>query len=152
MLSVKQATIEDLKAVIPLFEAYRKFYGKASDTEGSTNFIKKRMEHKESVLFIAEKEGAVVGFVQLYPLFSSTRLQRLWLLNDLFVSVEYRKLGVATALLQKAQQLSRDTKAAGLLLETEKSNLPGNKLYPKMGFSVDEEHHYYFWETTPLSS
>lgn len=152
MLSVKQATLDDLKTLIPLFEAYRKFYGKNSDTEGSTHFIKQRIESNESVIYIAKNEVAALGFVQLYPLFSSTRLQRLWLLNDLFVSLESRKLGVATALIKKAQQLSRDTKAAGLLLETEKSNLPGNKLYPKMGFSVDEEHHYYFWETSSPSS
>lgn len=53
MLSVKQATLEDLKALIPLFEAYRIFYGKNSDTEGSTNFIKQRIENNESVIYLS---------------------------------------------------------------------------------------------------
>ena len=110
-------------------------------------FLKARIENKESVIFIAQMDGKAVGFVQLYPLFSSTRLQAMWLLNDLYVSPEARQKGVASALIVKAQHHSRLTQAAGLLLETEKTNGPGNTLYPKMNFTLDQDHNYYFWET-----
>ena len=38
---------------------------------------------------------------------------------------------MAQALIDAAKQLAQRTQAAGLLLETEKNNLPGNLLYPK---------------------
>lgn len=147
MISVKAALLSELELLAPLFEAYRAFYGKSSETRACKDFLKERIKKQESVIFLAYWEQQAVGFVQLYPLFSSTRLQRLWLLNDLYVAAEYRQKKVGTQLIQKAQQHSLQTRAAGLLLETEKNNLPGNRLYPKMGFALDREHNYYFWDT-----
>lgn len=147
MQSVKKASLSDLDALAPLFDAYRVFYGKYSDIASSTAFIKARLELNESIIYVAFWGTKAVGFTQLYPLFSSTRLQRLWLLNDLFVTSEYRQKGLASLLIEKAQLLSQETEASGLLLETEKSNLPANQLYPQLGFERDDQHHYYFWET-----
>ena len=149
MLSVKKATLKDLNAVVPLFDAYRIFYGKQQNKADSSAFLKARLENKESVIFLGSWEDKPIAFTQLYPLFSSTRLQRLWMLNDLFVATAYRQKGMAQALIDAAKQLAQTTQAAGLLLETEKNNLPGNLLYPKMDFIRDEAHHFYFWETTP---
>jgi ribosomal protein S18 acetylase RimI-like enzyme len=33
------------------------------------------------------------------------------------------------------------------MLETAKSNIEGNRLYPKVGFELDEDHNYYEWST-----
>lgn len=145
MISVRPASLADLDILVPLFEAYRNFYRKSSNTAGSTAFLKERLEKKESVIFMAFWNKVPVGFVQLYPIFSSTRLQSLWLLNDLFVSADYRQKGLGVALIEKSQQLCVTSKAAGLMLETEKNNVPGNQLYPKTGFDLDQEHHFYFW-------
>jgi GNAT superfamily N-acetyltransferase len=87
----------------------------------------------------------VVGFIQLYPLFSSTRLRRLWLLNDLFVDPKYRGLKASVILIDRAKQLVKQTNAAGLVLETAKSNAIGNTLYLKTNFVLDEDHNYYRW-------
>ena len=56
-----------------------------------------------------------MGFVQLYPLFSSTarRPRRLWLLNDLYVAPEARQGGVGRALMRRARRLAEETGAAG---------------------------------------
>lgn len=151
MQSVKKASLSDLDSLVPLFEAYRFFYGKNLNRKLSTAFLKARLQNRESVIYMAYWGKKAVGFTQLYPLFSSTRLQRLWLLNDLFVDSEYRQKGFASLLIKKAQQLSQETEASGLLLETEKSNLPANQLYPQLGFKQDNEHHYYIWET-PIAS
>lgn len=93
-----------------------------------------------------------MGFTQLYPLFSSTNMRQLWLLNDLYVSPNHRQKKVAQALLKKAQAHCQETHAQGLSLETEINNLPANALYPKMGFKRDEAHHFYFWENPNFSS
>ena len=99
------------------------------------------------MILVAENEQqAMIGFVQLYPLFSSTRMNRLWLLNDLFVHPESRGLGAAVALIEAAKDLCRSTRSCGIILETAKDNTIGNKLYPRTGFTRDEDHNYFEWE------
>ena len=144
----RKATIEDLISLSLLFDSYRVFYKKSSDPEGAKFFLSERIKNAESVILVAENEQqTMVGFVQLYPLFSSTRMKRLWLLNDLFVQPESRGLGAAAALIEAAKDLCRSTRSCGMILETAKDNTIGNKLYPRTGFSLDEDHNYFEWET-----
>ena len=147
MATIRKAALEDVPALAPLFDAYRVFYDKASDVHAAETFLKDRLEHNEAHVFVAEVDGNMVGFTLLYPLFSSTRMKRLWLLNDLYVQPEFRGQGHSIALIDAAKSLAVDTGAAGLMLETAKSNLIGNQLYPKTGFVCDDGHHYYNWNT-----
>lgn len=147
MIAIRKATINDLNRVVELFDRYRVFYKKESDKQKAEEFLSQRIKINDSEIFIAEADNNnLVGFVQLYPLFSSTRMQRLWLLNDLFVNMEYRGKGIAKQLIDKAKNHCIQTNACGLILETEKKNVIGNELYPKVGFSLDEEHDYYTWD------
>ncbi|MFN0204021.1 MAG: GNAT family N-acetyltransferase [Bacteroidia bacterium] len=146
MIHIKKATLADIPQLARLFDAYRVFYHKNSDIEGAESFLRERLEAGESEIFVAEQKEVLLGFVQLYPIFSSTQMKRLWLLNDLFVSPEHRKKRISIALIERAKELCQETAACGLLLETAKSNHVGNQLYPKTGFVVDNDHHYYYWE------
>ena len=92
------------------------------------------------------EEGDLVGFVQLYPLFSSTRMKKLWLLNDLFVVENFRGKGISKQLIEKCKDVCDDTGACGLMLETAKTNKTGNSLYVKTGFILDADHNYYSWD------
>lgn len=146
-MKIKKINIDDIRQLSKLFDNYRIFYGKESDIQGSEKFLNERLEKKESEIFVAENEnGELIGFVQLYPIFSSTRMKRLWLLNDLFIENIYRGKGISVLLIDEAKRLCTETKACGLVLETAKSNEIGNKLYPKIGFSLDIEHNYYSWD------
>ena len=53
-ISIYQATINDLKQLVPLFDAYRVFYKQPSDKEGAEKFLFERFEHGESVIFMAK--------------------------------------------------------------------------------------------------
>lgn len=147
MIEIRKATPEDLKFVVALFDQYRVFYENESDPEKAEKFIAERLQLNDSQIFVAETNDKVlVGFVQLYPLFSSTRMKRLWLLNDLFVDNAYRGKGISKQLIDVSKELCKQTNACGLLLETAKTNVIGNTLYPKVGFSLDENHNYYSWD------
>ena len=137
---VRQADPGDVDAVAPLFDAYRQFYQQPSDPALARAFIAERLARSESVIFLAERDGQAVGFVQLYPLFSSTaaRPRRLWLLNDLFVSPSARGGGVARALMDRARRLGEETGAAGLELATARTNAPAQRLYESLGWRQDE--------------
>lgn len=142
---IRLATLQDLESLTLIFEKYRDFYKKQGDYEGAKSFLKERISNNESVIYIAEADGKTIGFTQLYPLFSSTRMKKLWLLNDLYVEEEYRQKGISIALIDKAKELCRETGACQLSLETSKTNMVGNNLYPKTGFQLDTEANFYYW-------
>lgn len=145
-MKVRQATIQDLNQLGNLFDGYRVFYRKSSDIASAKDFLSCRLQEQDSVIYVCEDDkGTLLGFTQLYPLFSSTKMKRLWMLNDLFVSPEARGNGVSVLLINRAKQLIRDSGACGMMLETEKSNTIGNNLYPRTGFQLMTETNYYEW-------
>jgi ribosomal protein S18 acetylase RimI-like enzyme len=48
-------------------------------------------------------------------------------------------------LIDKAKELVEKSGACGMYLETEKSNLVGNNLYPKAGFELNNDSNFYEW-------
>ncbi|ODM55008.1 GNAT family N-acetyltransferase [Elizabethkingia meningoseptica] len=144
-MEIRTATIQDLEALASIFEKYRNFYHQPADYETAKSFLQERITQQESVIYVAETENKIIGFTQLYPLFSSTRMKKLWLLNDLYVEEEYRQKRISVALIDRAKQLCVDTDACQLSLETSKSNVVGNNLYPKTGFQLDSETNFYYW-------
>ncbi|MEO6168437.1 MAG: GNAT family N-acetyltransferase [Chitinophagales bacterium] len=146
-MKIVTATIKHLDQLAALFDAYRMFYRKPTDPDGAKLFLQERIGNNESIIFlVVDDDGTVAGFTQLYPLFSSTRMKRWWLLNDLFVKPEFRRQGLSKLLIERCKMLAMETNAAGLSLETEISNQIGNQLYPDTGFELDTEHNFYFWE------
>ena len=143
-IEITQATPADVGAVASLFDAYRQFYKRTSNEEAARRFLFARLSKGESVLFLAWAKNVVVGFVHLYPVFSSTNLTRQWILNDLFVRPEARKQGVAHALMNRARQFAENTQADGLTLETAADNHPAQRLYEQLGWKRDEQFCRYF--------
>ncbi len=144
---IRKTTLQDITSLARLFDAYRIFYKKTSDIAGAVQFLTERIQQQESEIYVAEDDsGQLTGFVQLYPLFSSTRMKRYWLLNDLFVQPDQRSKGISIALIEAAKELCRTSGSAGMMLETAKTNIIGNQLYPKTGFSLDTDHNYYSWD------
>ena len=114
-MQVERANAADVDEISILFNDYRVFYGKPGDLQGARKFLNDRLVNDESVIFIARTEK-IAGFVQLYPIFSSTRMKRLWLLNDLFVAPGFRGTGTSFGLLVAAKQFSILTESWGLIL------------------------------------
>ncbi len=141
----RKANSQDLQQLAELFDQYRVFYHKESDIPAAESFLKERIENKDSEIFVAESDGKLVGFVQLYPLFSSSRMKRYWLLNDLYVNENHRGKGYSKELIEESKGLAKNTNACGILLETGKSNDIGNKLYPSCGFEIYDEVNFYEW-------
>jgi GNAT superfamily N-acetyltransferase len=138
-----RAELDDLDALVPLFDGYRRFYRQLSDVVGARAFLADRIKRGESVIFLAVVDGAIVGFTQLYPVFSSVSMKRLWLLNDLFVAPDARKSGAGRALLERAERWAAETGATGLTLSTEVTNLAAQRLYEACGWTKDEDFVHY---------
>lgn len=149
-MEIKNASLSDLELIVPLFDAYRVFYEQSSDFDASRSFIKERFFNNETVIFLALEKDKAIGFTQLFKTFSSVSLQPLYILNDLFVSLEFRKKGVGEALLNHAQFFCQKQGFKGLALETATDN-PAQKLYKRLGWEKDEEYFHYFWKNTNIN-
>ena len=142
MISIRKATREDIDELTVLFDLYRIFYHQPSDIAAAKRFLLQRMEKEESVIFVAVQENALVGFTQLYPIFSSVSLKRTWLLNDLYVHATVRKQGVAAQLLQAARQHGLETGAKWLLLQTSNNNFTAQAVYEKNNWKKVSDYFY----------
>ena len=141
-VSTRRADLADIDRLAPLFDAYRCFYSQPGDVPRAREFLRERLQRDESVILVAERDGAAVGFTQLYPMFSSVRTARIWILNDLFVAEDARRAGAARALLDAAARFARTDGAARLMLETGRDNTAARALYRACGWSEDDSQWY----------
>ena len=123
-IATRRAGPQDLDALAVLFDAYRGFYGQPTDVPRARDWLRTRMRVGESVVLVAERGGETVGFIQLYPMYSSVRTARTWILNDLYVAEAARRGGVARALLDAAVAFARADGAAGTTPRRVRSTAP----------------------------
>ncbi|MCF6296125.1 MAG: GNAT family N-acetyltransferase [Flavobacteriaceae bacterium] len=148
-MTIIKAHIEHLDLIVSLFDAYRVFYKRPSNKDAAKQFLFERLKNRDSIIFLALIENKAVGFTQLYTSFSSVSMQPIYILNDLYVTKEFRKQGVGVALLNKAKQLCRDNNYKGLSLQTETTN-PAQHLYESLGWEKDPDLQY-FWTNKELN-
>jgi len=131
-MQIRIAIDEDLESLALMFDEYRKSLGKASDLQGGREFIESRLLENDSVIFIALRFSEPVGFIQLYPSFSSSLLKPLWYFDDLYVDELYRGQGIARDLVAKAKELADETQ----VLAVRRERLEGNGFIPIESFSI----------------
>jgi len=149
-ISVRQATISDLDLVAPLFDAYRQFYQKPAGLALAKKFLLERFQHNESIIFVGiNEDGAALGFVQLYPSFSSGAAARILILNDLFVLPDARRAGVGKMLLRAAAEYGKAIGAVRLTLSTEVTNKSAQALYEAEGWKLQTDFYVYNLALTP---
>jgi ribosomal protein S18 acetylase RimI-like enzyme len=143
-VAVRQATILDLDLLVPLFDAYRQFYRKPSDPGLARQFLLERLRQDQSIIFLALREdGSAVGFTQLFPSFSSASAARIFILNDLFVKPEARRMKVGSLLLSAAANFGRAAGAVRLTLSTEVTNEAAQALYEALGWTRQTNFYVY---------
>ncbi|MCI4342998.1 MAG: GNAT family N-acetyltransferase [Thermoplasmata archaeon] len=148
-MAVRRATVDDLDSVAPLFNAYRIFYAQESDLGAARLFLQGRLSQGQSEVWVAEDPDRALGFVQMYPTFSSVSLGPVLVLNDLFVLPDARLRGVGARLLEAARARGLAVGAHYLELSTAVDN-PAQRLYEACGWKLDREFlHYELLFATP---
>ena len=144
-ISVRRAGLDDLDALAPLFDAYRRFYEQPADLPRARAWLHARLAHAEAVVFVAideatDPEGAhgPAGFCLLYPTFCSVAAAPVFTLSDLFVAEHARRAGTGRALMLAAQAYARESGAARVDLETARSNARAQALYESLGWQRDD--------------
>ncbi|PYB74530.1 MULTISPECIES: GNAT family N-acetyltransferase [Pseudomonas] len=145
-MRIIQATLEHLDLLTPLFVKYREFYGQLPYPDSSRAFLEKRLKRKESIIYLAlpdDGDDRLMGFCQLYPSFSSLSLKRVWILNDIYVAEDSRRMLVADNLMREAKKMAKKSNAVRLRVSTSSDNEVAQKTYESMGFRKDTEFENY---------
>ncbi|NNH53175.1 GNAT family N-acetyltransferase [Promicromonospora citrea] len=144
---VRPAADEDVDAVVDLFRQYLRFYDQEVPDAEARAYLTARRDGGDSVLLVAESDGALVGFAQSYPTWSSVSLSRSWVLNDLFVTPAARGTGAARALVQDMCRRAKEDGAIRVSLATAWDNVAAQGLYESEGFVREQHFHHYIYVT-----
>lgn len=137
-MKICRVVLSDIDLVVELFDQYRQFYSRASDKKAAKIFLEERLNKNESIIFAAFAEEQMIGFIQLYPSFSSLSMLPLWILNDLYVLPSYRRQSVARHLLNHARDFAKSSGANVITLKTAKTNSQAQALYLALGWIRDD--------------
>ena len=137
-------TSTEIVQLAELFDRYRVHYGELADVAGSSSWLSEQVGRGRLTAFVAELDGALVGFATLVVIPASLRLRIFWQIRDLFVSPEHRRQGVARALLDAVRTAAIDAGAVRLSVQTEIDNRPALRLYAELGFEPVEGYRALF--------
>jgi len=140
---VRRAEKRDAVELAALFDEYRHFFTGMRDVEGSRDFIDDRLRLEDSVLLVADNSERTIGFLQLYPLFSSWYATRIWFLSDLYVDEAYRKAKIGRALVEQAKRFARNGGSRNIMVEIPHSEPHLVTFYQNLGFTRDKTFDLY---------
>lgn len=139
------AELRLVDAIVPVMDEYRAFCGFESKGSETQQFLQQIIANQQSKLFLAidELTQQVMGFVNLYPSFSTLALKPIWILNDLAVSSRFRGRGLAKELINGALEFAKSSGAIRIELKTEVTNERAQSLYKSLDFNIDSDNVYY---------
>ena len=70
-------------------------------------------------------------------------MQKIWILDDLFVAADFRRQNVARNLMKSAKKYAMETGALRIDLATQISNIYAQNLYESMGYTKNESFFHY---------
>lgn len=149
-MTVIRAELADVLEAAQLFAAYREFYGEPYDTAAAGAFLAARIVRDESIVLLGLDDDEVVGFAQIYPSFSSTRLAKIWVLNDVYVVEHARGTGAVDELLTTIVTMASTAGAAAVQLSTAHANTRAQAVYERHGYQLDEVYRTYEKSTETL--
>jgi len=136
-ITVRSVTPQDYDAWRPLWDEYNAFYERTGPTalpeEVNETTWRRFFDASEPVFcIVAEREGKVVGICHYLFHRSTSRLERMCYLQDLFTAPDYRGHGIGRALIMRVYEIAREAGSKRVYWLTHTTNTPGRTLYDKV--------------------
>ena len=143
---IRRATVKDLPALGRLgallmrthygFDPQRFLAPGAGAEAGYGRFLGSQLNEDDSVVFVAEKDGAVIGYVfaGLEPMSWKELRDACGFIEDVAVEESGRRGGVATALIEAAVDWLRSRGAPRVMLWTAEHNIAAQRLFARLVF------------------
>ena len=111
------------------------------ETKGESqpsDMVKKHLTDKNFRVYAAQTDGKFVGWISLVfmPKISWTDSGFIYV-DELWVQDDYRKQGIATALMKKADEMKEELSAVGVRLYVNINNPTAKALYEKCGYGYE---------------
>jgi GNAT superfamily N-acetyltransferase len=143
---IRRATTADLPTLGTLgaslmlthhaFDPDRFMAPRGDPQEGYAWFLGTQLTESDVALFVAERGGTVIGYVYagLEPQSWKELREEAGFIHDVVVAEEGRRLGIASALIEKACEWLRSTGALRVVLWTAEKNEGAQRLFTRSGF------------------
>ena len=135
-MPIRDATPQDIPALLALFRGYSDFYGcdpDEADVEALLGEVIAAPEDQAYLLVATGDDGTLVGFANNAWKWSSLRGKRIVLLDDLFVHPDARGGGHADALIEATAAVARRYGAPCVLWYTAHDNHRAQAVYNRVG-------------------
>jgi ribosomal protein S18 acetylase RimI-like enzyme len=118
------------------FDEKRFMAPRANSAEAYAQFLRTQLKEKDVVVFVAERAGAIVGYVYagLEPRSWKELRERAGFIHDVVVEDSCRRAGVASTLVEAAIEWLRAHGAPRVILWTADQNPAAQNLFSRLGF------------------
>jgi ribosomal protein S18 acetylase RimI-like enzyme len=118
------------------FDQKRFMAPRPDSSEGYAWFLGSQLKEKDAVVFVAERAGAIVGYVYagLEPISWKELRDMAGFIHDVVVEDSSRRLGIATSLVEAATDWLRAHGAPRVMLWTAEQNPAAQNLFSQLGF------------------
>jgi ribosomal protein S18 acetylase RimI-like enzyme len=109
-----------------------------SISEMENIFIEATNGNNNMVIFVAEVNGKIVGYINAYEFYSIWSRGKSLDIDDLYVATEYRRKKIASALMDFAVKYAENNDFKRVQLLAEPDNFNAHYLYGKLGFEIKD--------------
>ena len=146
MIALRRASAADLPALGRLgallmrahheFDSQRFMDPGTDAADGYAWFLGRQLKDDDVVIFVAEQDGEVIGYVYagLEPISWKELRDACGFVHDVVVDERGRRHGVATSLIEKAVEWLHERGAPRVILWTAEKNAGAQQLFVKLGF------------------
>jgi GNAT superfamily N-acetyltransferase len=136
-VTVRPVKPDDYDVWRPLWDEYNAFYERTGPTalpEEVTQTTWRRFfdAHEPVFCIVAERESKVVGTCHYIYHRSSSRIEPVCYLQDLFTAADYRGHGIGRTLIQGVHDIAKEAGCKRVYWLTHSTNTPGRTLYDKV--------------------
>jgi ribosomal protein S18 acetylase RimI-like enzyme len=119
-----------------LFDRQRFMAPRANSSEGYAWFLRTQLQQKDAVVYVAERDGTIVGYVYaaLEPTSWKELREAAGFIHDVVVDESSRREGVAGLLVEAAIEWLRAYGAPRVMLWTAEQNAAAQRLFESLGF------------------
>jgi ribosomal protein S18 acetylase RimI-like enzyme len=144
--TIRTATAADLPALGRLgallmrahhqFDAQRFMDPGTDPAQGYAWFLGRQLKDHDVVIFVAEQNGEVIGYVYagIEPISWKELRDECGFIHDVVVDERGRRSGTATALIEKAVEWLHERGVPRVMLWTAEQNTGAQQLFAKLGF------------------
>ena len=136
-LAVRPVARQDYETWLPLWDGYNKFYGRAGPTALPVEITRmtwaRFFDAYEPVhALVAESEGKLIGLVHYLFHRSTTMIEPICYLQDLFTDEAARGKGVGRALIEAVYREAKKAGASRVYWQTHETNATARLLYDRV--------------------